>query len=236
MDWIDEYFKRDLTESEEAELDQQLSASPEDARRMAEGMAELYRQSGLPEPLWPEKPFLGGKSQESKKSSKTVFYYVLILLLAGALAIFWGSSLHWRIPAFINPPPKPHGYSTPTQKSRLPAKPLHVKQNQAGPSQAVSAVPRPSTRPAPAKTGGRYEELSVTVNLQGSGLVTVHVLDGGGNVLRTLYAGILPAGQRVFTWDGVTDRGILALPGAYYIEVKSGSKILKREVHVEPGP
>jgi hypothetical protein len=86
-------------------------------------------------------------------------------------------------------------------------------------------------RPAPA--GRTYEQLSVKINNPEAGLATVKVMNADNALVKTLFAGILPQGPQTFNWDGKTQEGASALPGTYTVEVKSGSRVLHREVHLE---
>ncbi|MFQ5355113.1 MAG: flagellar hook assembly protein FlgD [Mariprofundaceae bacterium] len=49
--------------------------------------------------------------------------------------------------------------------------------------------------------------------------VNVEIVDGSGNVVRTLHSGSLPAGVNNMTWDGVSDAGGTAAEGNYIIRV-----------------
>jgi hypothetical protein len=93
------------------------------------------------------------------------------------------------------------------------------------------AAKRPSTSQA---QGREIQLLSVVVENRQSGLATVKVFDAGHSAVRLIYAGILPSGKQTFIWDGSTDQGVVAPPGVYYVEVKSGSQVLRKEIHVEP--
>jgi flagellar basal-body rod modification protein FlgD len=73
----------------------------------------------------------------------------------------------------------------------------------------------------------------VVVNLPQGGLATVRVIDSQNNEIRTLYAGILPAGTQTFTWDGKTTEGLVAPPGHYFVEIKSGTDVMRQELHLE---
>jgi len=57
------------------------------------------------------------------------------------------------------------------------------------------------------------------VNLQGSANdVVVDVLDANGNRVRRMHLGQQPEGMARFHWDGMTDEGEQAEPGAYQFE------------------
>ena len=98
---------------------------------------------------------------------------------------------------------------------------------------SLETAPANSSAPAPQLQGRVYQQLSVVVEPSQPGLATVRVFDKGNKEIRTLFAGIIPAGQKIFTWDGKTDNGTVAPAGTYFIEVKSGAKAMRKEVKVE---
>ena len=51
--------------------------------------------------------------------------------------------------------------------------------------------------------------------------VTITVRDADGNVVRTIEPGHLGSGSHVPTWDGLTDDGTPAEPGAYTFKVEA---------------
>jgi flagellar basal-body rod modification protein FlgD len=65
-----------------------------------------------------------------------------------------------------------------------------------------------------------------------AGRVAVHVVDKEGNVVRTIEAGELKAGEQTVAWDGKDDKGKAAPEGNYTIEVNAFDKQGK-EVAVE---
>jgi hypothetical protein len=105
----------------------------------------------------------------------------------------------------------------------VPAENLTMPQARSNPLVSTGASPQ----------GHVYQQLSVVVAQATPGLVTVKVKDNLNTEVRTLYAGILPEGNKTFTWDGKTDIGAVAPAGTYFIEVKSGLSLMKREVHIE---
>lgn len=54
-----------------------------------------------------------------------------------------------------------------------------------------------------------------------AGRVAVHVLDKDGNVVRTIEAGALKAGEQTVAWDGKDNTGNAAPEGNYTIEVNA---------------
>jgi len=230
-DLIEEYFKRDLTEEEEARLAESLASSPEDAGRLAEGLARMYHASGLPEPVWP-----GGTPPWKQPQSwvqKPIVPLALLALGLGFMAYKWftyvpQASLAPRVPAIPAPPREES-----LQKNRDIPESLPLRKK----SPARIEVPSPTDHlvapPDRNPSGHVYEQLSIVVEPKAPGLVTVRVKDANGVEIRDLYAGIIPAGKRVFSWDGKKEDGQLAAPGVYTLELQSGQKIMRREVKVE---
>lgn len=69
---------------------------------------------------------------------------------------------------------------------------------------------------------------------QSASAVRVHVRDADGQVVRRLDLGAHEAGLAEFAWDGVTDAGDRAAPGAYAIvaEYRSGTKTIAADTLV----
>ncbi len=61
------------------------------------------------------------------------------------------------------------------------------------------------------------------VNVTSAGSVTVNVLDGSGNVVRTMPLGNQSAGLAQFTWDGKDNSGNTVADGSYTLAATSGS-------------
>jgi hypothetical protein len=208
---LDEYFKRDLTEAEEEQLAQGLSSSEEDAQRFIGLMESHYRSLGLPEPEWAEGP-LPAFFPKSRFRSIWKGLGVLLLLTIVGLGYFLYRSLSQTGELSSQAP------LTPAIETPVPEKANHAK---------------PKTAPTTKTSKGRiYEELSVVVDNPQPGLVTVKVKDSSGSEVNTLYAGILPSGQKTFTWDGKAGNGLVAHPGTYYLEVTSGAHILRKKIHL----
>jgi flagellar hook assembly protein FlgD len=50
----------------------------------------------------------------------------------------------------------------------------------------------------------------------------VRVFDAGGRLVRTLFSGAAFPGSRDFLWDGRSDAGLAAVPGMYWVQVRTG--------------
>lgn len=67
---------------------------------------------------------------------------------------------------------------------------------------------------------GADKQLDIPFQLAAdAGRVSVHVLDKNGDVVRTLEAGVLKAGEQKAAWDGTDEKGMAAPEGDYSVEV-----------------
>jgi len=73
--------------------------------------------------------------------------------------------------------------------------------------------------PHPNPASGR---VSLDITLGRADWTEVGVFDASGRRVRTVQAGVLPAGTTRITWDGRTDGGRLAAPGAYWFRALAG--------------
>ncbi|WP_201313889.1 FlgD immunoglobulin-like domain containing protein [Dyella sp. EPa41] len=64
------------------------------------------------------------------------------------------------------------------------------------------------------------------VNVTAASSVTVQVLDGSGNVVRTIPLGSQSTGLSQFTWDGKDDNGNTVASGNYTLKATAGSSTL----------
>ncbi|RAO77214.1 flagellar hook assembly protein FlgD [Dyella jiangningensis] len=64
------------------------------------------------------------------------------------------------------------------------------------------------------------------VNVTTASDVTVQVLDGNGNVVRTMPLGAQSAGLSQFTWDGKDDNGNTVAQGSYTLKATAGTASL----------
>jgi len=214
---LDEYFKRDLTEAEEEQLAQWLSSSGEASQRFIGLMESHYRALGLAEPEWAESPL----PKFFPKSRNPGLWLILAAFLLLALAA-GGVLLHRWL----------------TAQGRVAASiPSTAAMKKGGrPSSTQPNETIKKARTTETSTKGRIrEELSVVVDNPHMGLVTVKVLDSSKSEIRVIYAGILAAGQKTFTWDGKDKSGLVSPRGVYYLEVASGAHMLRKEVHLGSG-
>lgn len=241
---LDEYFKRDLTEAEEQKLANWLASSPEESLRFAEKMGGFYKDLGLAEPSW------SGGHLPAKKSLG-LGKWILALALGAAAFLVYGKvhKMGTAVAPVVEQPQPAQTQGIPVmvknkRRSQPPpevSKPMPIPENHSSslsPQQASQDPGLPALEPAipvAPRAGtqeGESERLTVKVNQPRAGLVTVKVVDGKGDQVRALYAGILPAGSRSFTWDGKTDQGSLAKPGSYFLEFKSGTNVHRQELNL----
>ena len=91
-------------------------------------------------------------------------------------------------------------------------------------AERLSVVPEVSGklelgRPRPNPTKGRVA-MDITLSL--ASWVELSVFDANGRRVRTVHSGVLPAGTTRLEWDGRTDGGRLAAPGAYWMRALAG--------------
>lgn len=240
MNLVEEYFKRDLSAAEEAQLAKLLAGSPEAALKIAEGMAGLYRQGGQAEPSWPERPLPTGRW---RGAGPWIKLSLLVLLNLGLIALavhLLGTLLQTRTPVPAASVTVEYALSPQAEPRRKTARVAIPPQ--AGPAASATLphvlpppLPAPQTAPALPIIGRQFEQLSVVVDNPQEGLATVKVFDSSHNLVRRLYTGILPAGKQTLTWDGRTDQGGTAPPGTYRLEVQSGDNMIRSTVHVKAG-
>lgn len=70
------------------------------------------------------------------------------------------------------------------------------------------------------------DSMKGAVNVTASSSVTVQVLDGSGNVVRTMALGSQNAGLSQFSWDGKDDNGNAVAAGTYTLKATAGSSSL----------
>jgi hypothetical protein len=113
------------------------------------------------------------------------------------------------------------------------------------PSPVPTPVPfHPSPTPSPTPAQGmvrplafdplqKYSGLDMLVEKLSPGLVTVRILDGSGNEIRLLFAGMLDKGKWEFQWDGKRADGSLVEPGLYQAQVESDGQTLTKEIKID---
>lgn|GEM_PF-3235002 len=248
IDLVEEYFKRDLNTAEEAQLAKLLAASPEAALKLAEGMTALYRQGGQADPLWPERPLPESRWKGAGTWIKLGLLVLLNLVFISLLVFLMGRFLKVRatLPAapdtveivpMKEEPSAAQSTGTLARKKNPPARP---SAHSPVPSQAVSLAVPPNAQSQPAlpnlpNIGRQFEQLSVIVDNPQEALATVKVYDSGHTLVRHLFTGILPSGKQTLTWDGKTDQGEPAPSGTYQLELQSGEKLIRSEIHIKAG-
>ncbi len=91
------------------------------------------------------------------------------------------------------------------------------------PLPANTLLRMPAPFPNPANPG-----VTIPVRLDGDAHVTIEVYDLAGHRVRRLWDGVLPAGDRAFTWDGTTDTGRPAPSGAYVARAITATETTSR--------
>lgn len=89
--------------------------------------------------------------------------------------------------------------------------------------QASSLVGRTVLVPSGVGTLPAGGSISGALNLpSSSGSVGINVQDGAGQVIRRLELGSQPSGEVYFNWDGMTNAGVAAEAGRYFISADAG--------------
>ena len=73
---------------------------------------------------------------------------------------------------------------------------------------------------------------TVVLSLHESGPASVRVFDVAGRTVRTLLAGVQPAGERLLAWDGRDDSGARLGAGVYMLRLESGGHQETRAVRL----
>lgn len=71
---------------------------------------------------------------------------------------------------------------------------------------------------------------TITFSLAAAGRAQVDIIDLQGRLVRSLFAGELPAGERSLTWDGRDNAGRAVASGAYLARLMSGSEMATRKM------
>ncbi len=257
---IDQFFKRDLTGAEDEALEELLGRS-EDATDQFEGRAKAaYLRYGLPEPGSPsiEPP---GRGSLGFSLGKWLLLTMGTTLVVGGF-LFRALLFQASAPKTDSPPsekpgtlePKSstiqegkrsenQGTPPPSVQNKEPEK-AHFKKpetkeifpsrldHEANVPQVGSMPFQPVEKADIDASGPGYSGLRVVVERDTPGLVTVRAVKPDGNEVQVLYAGILKTGRWAFEWDGKLKDGSKAPPGSYFIEVKSGPVLEKKEVWI----
>ena len=196
-DLIQEFFERELNESESDSLGILLQESPDEALRF-EGLLEShYLATGLPLPQLPS-TLQSLPLNPGGMGAAGVWKILALVAAAGAGFIAWK---FWPTSEVVQPM---------ATKSPAPGSQIPIPKIKKSPSWSVQD---------PAAVG---EELSVVVDTPEKSLVTVRVLDAAGREVRHLFTGFVEPGERSFQWDGNLSAGEPAPPGGYKIDVQTG--------------
>jgi len=251
-DLTDDFFKRDLTDTEEDRLAQELESSPEAAGRLLDLADKEYALTGLPDPRWPNAP-ASSIRPFPPSPPKPIPALLKPLAVAAAVAVTAaGAFLAMRhkapgpaaVASFPAPAASPSpAVAAPIVKSPVLVPPPAPKPAVSAPTQVLSPTPVPPpptavpekvvSQSAPGAQGRTYEQLSVVLDLEERAIATVRVSTPEGAVVRTMFAGLLDKGEWRFTWDGKTDTGATAPNGTYHVVVASGGRTVEREVRLE---
>jgi hypothetical protein len=235
-DLLKEYFKRDLTDAEDQKLAKQLAASPRAALRFARLAQVAYVQTGLPKPS-AHGAHAGHAAHAAHTVSGTATHFIapVAVKIASALLVTAATTLvvlNHRAPA---PQEKPAPTPIPVVQPSVTLKPSPIP----------TPVPfHPSPTPSPTPARGmvqplafdplqKYSGLDMMVQKVSPGLVTVRILDGSGNEIRLLFAGMLEQGKWEFQWDGKRTDGSLVEPGLYQAQVESDGQTLTKEIKID---
>jgi flagellar basal-body rod modification protein FlgD len=88
---------------------------------------------------------------------------------------------------------------------------------------SANLVNRDVLVPAGSATFDGTDAIKGAINVTAASSPTVQVLDGSGNVVRTIALGAQSAGLAQFSWDGKDDNGNTVAKGTYTLQASSGS-------------
>lgn len=209
-DLVAEFYSRDLSTAEAAELELIFENSADEAERFAElGLAE-YKSMGLPEPRW-------------KSGRGGAWKWPLVLLFAAGGA--------W---AFM-PAPKQGRPDLSLEGEAFSMEHAPTRAIQTLPViRALEPIsPRTKlTRKVPDETK-RGRRLGVLVKQAVSGPARVTVKDSQGRELLELFNGTLHKGERRFEWDGRLADGSAANAGDYSIAVQRGKSLQIKQLSLK---
>ena len=219
-DLVQEFFKRDLTETEHEALSKLLESSPEAASSYERLLEQNYLATGLPQPTLPKGlqplPHPGAGGLTGLGASIKIF--LAVLAVSGiALWKFWPQT---KVEIFM--PLQQPVQQVLEKHLTVPVKPFVKK-------------PAP-IQPLAAGSTQEGQELSVEVDAPQRSLVTVRILDPGGKEVRALYTGFVEPGRWNFKWDGLLGNGEAAGAGDYRIDVQSGAAYQSKDIRIKLRP
>ena len=253
-DLIQEYFKRDLNETERTRLGELLEGDPANAERFAQLAEQVYQSTGLPVPV--QGNWLSGLA----KSVPLLKTAAAVLCIAAGAAMAWqftGTTVSQDNPDAVKKENTElkvvnesdsgfevsHNTDFINEGASTTLPPLYSRGSRRKSSANSSAEQKFPTRaivkdvieltnadPRMDNNSFAYNGLSLHVAQRTQSWVTVRVLDTSNKVLRTLYDNNLNKGDWMFTWDGMSEKGIACKSGTYYIEVQSGDKSYRRKI------
>lgn len=221
-DLLQDFFKRDLSETEMDALEKALKESPESALGF-EAQLELYRQKiGLPHQPLPQSLQTLPKTAGPVGWSGVAMKWVIAAILGAGVI---GAAV-WKF--WPNPTPVKVSASVPVRTMPSTGMSSSVKSS-------IAKVARPApVSPQPASTQTVDNGLRVIVHTAQAAPVTVRILGQGGQEVRALYSGMVQPGEWIFQWDGLLPDGQSAPPGGYQIEVQSNGRHLTKDISVKP--
>ncbi len=216
-DLIQDYFIRDLSDSELDELGRLIESRPMENDRFYQESLDYWEKLGLPQPP---------QVSSSDSPWKILGFLLLVSGLFFLLFHFSRKSPQLTETAKIHTTQLDHGIE-----------PIKVMQNPRVGSEkpsptSVISIPAAISNPSPR----RHDSLYAIVVQNEKKLVTLRVLDSLGAEQRLLFAGILEAGTWRYEWDGRDERGNYVAPGKYFIETLSDGVSAKKTVLVGQRP
>jgi hypothetical protein len=78
----------------------------------------------------------------------------------------------------------------------------------------------------------KARKVSVVVERPSQGQVQVVVKDPRGNMVCTIYSGLLKAGKWKFEWNGLDESHAAVKPGRYHVEVRSEAGVQVKDIEI----
>ncbi len=216
-DLVDEFFKRELSESEAGDLEKLLQESPDAPLRFKALSEQRYMAMGLPAPQLPEGVHLPSAPQGMGLSAWIAGAVLTAVVITATLWKFWPqASVESNVKTIPAPLPLSAVTAPPPEKSAK-----------------TKALPPSSIKPIPAAPAAEGMELSVSVDTQTRVLATVRVLDASGHEVRSLFTGFIQPGQWTFKWNGDLADGQPAPAGQYKIDVQTGDSHQLKSIQIQ---